>query len=684
MKLFTKIYLAVFLCFLAAVILISYVMSARHIRALQKHIVREQKVVGSFISRDIERGQLESRWPFESLARVSRQDNFLFWWIVDGTGTIHLANDISFIGSRADSYCYFGPVADTTGDGQVILNRPRNYGIFVKSFGAGKNKWTFWLGFRAAEISEARGDVILWVTVLSASALAALAGVLYLTITHFTRPIRSLAEGAARIGRGELGHRVQIRSADELGELARSFNKMAEDLAATTTSIDKLNREVSHRQQAEEALRQRTQRVISHRNVLLKLAKMQKGDLGLALNTITEQAGKTLSVERVSIRLFTEDRSAMVCADSYKLSENIHKGGLRLAVKDFPRYFQALEENRILAANDARTDRRTSELIEKYLQPLGITSMMDVPLRLHGAVIGTVCHGHTGPPRAWTIEEQDFAASLADMVALAMEASERKKVEEMLQALNTDLESTVQQLNLVNRELQDFAYIVSHDLKAPLRGIKSLAGWLASDYADRFDETGREQIKLLSTRVDRMHNLIEGVLQYSRAGRSTEQKQPVNLNELVDEVIDAITPPENITITIKNPLPVIMGEKTRLVQIFQNLLSNAVKFMDKLQGQVQIGCADEGGFWKFSVADNGCGIEEKHFSRIFQLFATLVPRDDFESTGVGLTVAKKIVELYGGRIWVESKLGQGSTFFFTLPKQQKELTDAKQKANIAC
>jgi signal transduction histidine kinase len=118
------------------------------------------------------------------------------------------------------------------------------------------------------------------------------------------------------------------------------------------------------------------------------------------------------------------------------------------------------------------------------------------------------------------------------------------------------------------------------------------------------------------------------------------------------------------------------------MQVFQNLLSNAVKYMDKPQGEVRVGCVEEDGFWKFSVADNGPGIEERHFERIFKIFQTLSPQDEFESTGIGLTVIKKIVELYGGKVWVQSKVGQGSTFFFTLPKAKKEVADAKLEANV--
>ncbi|MGA1980652.1 MAG: PAS domain S-box protein [Sedimentisphaerales bacterium] len=268
-----------------------------------------------------------------------------------------------------------------------------------------------------------------------------------------------------------------------------------------------------------------------------------------------------------------------------------------------------------------------------------------------------------------------FVESFVDIIEL-------KQAEQRQAQLIRELERTNQEVENANQELKDFAYIVSHDLKAPLRGIKTVAGWISADYADKLDDNGKEQMKLLVGRVDRMHNLIDGILQYSRVGRVEEEKVVVNLNELVTEAIDMIAPPENITITVENELPVIKCEQTRITQVFQNLLSNAVKYMDKPQGRIKVGCVEENGFWKFSVADNGPGIEEKNFERIFKIFQTLTPRDELESTGIGLTVAKKIVELYNGKIWVESKPGEGSTFFFILPKQEMEVEGAKLEANI--
>ncbi|MFA5251261.1 MAG: ATP-binding protein [Phycisphaerae bacterium] len=268
------------------------------------------------------------------------------------------------------------------------------------------------------------------------------------------------------------------------------------------------------------------------------------------------------------------------------------------------------------------------------------------------------------------------------IIAIARNVSERMQAEQRQTQLIQELERTNHEVAKVNKELKDFAYIVSHDLKAPLRGIKTVAEWISADYADKLDDNGKEQMKLLTGRVDRMYNLIDGILQYSRVGHTEEEIAMVNLNEIVADAIDIIAPPENITITIENELPAIECEQTRIMQVFQNLLSNAVKYMDKPQGQIKVGCVEEGGFWKFSVADNGCGLEEKDYEKIFQLFQTLSPRDKFESTGIGLTVTKKIVEMYNGKIWVESEPGRGSTFFFTVPKRGMGVKDAKLEAYI--
>ncbi len=243
---------------------------------------------------------------------------------------------------------------------------------------------------------------------------------------------------------------------------------------------------------------------------------------------------------------------------------------------------------------------------------------------------------------------------------LREEIIERKKAEDALRQASLELQET-------NRELKNFAYVVSHDLKAPLRAVGKLTRWLATDYGEALDDEGKQQMQLLQDRVKGMHNLIDGILHYSRIGRIHEQLGEVDLNQVLREVIDSLDPPSHVTVLIENELPTVRCEETRLHEVFQNLLDNAVKYMDKPKGEIRINCVDRNGQWQFGVRDNGPGIDRIHFERIFQMFQTLQPKRKTESIGIGLALVKKIVELHGGTIWVESTVGVGTAFLFTLP-----------------
>lgn len=244
---------------------------------------------------------------------------------------------------------------------------------------------------------------------------------------------------------------------------------------------------------------------------------------------------------------------------------------------------------------------------------------------------------------------------------IQFEMNQRKQVEEQLKILVEDVERT-------NKELEEFAYVVSHDLKAPLRGINSLSRWLYEDYLDVLDENGREILDKLQVRTKRMHNFIEGVLRYSRIGRVKPTPQVLNSEEVVQEVIDGLSPPDNISVKTNDTLPTIVYDKMFLSQLFQNLVGNAITHLDKPNGEVVISGIERGNVWEFCVKDNGVGIEERHFDRIFKIFQCLKARSEKESTGIGLSLVKKIIERTGGSVWVESTLGEGSAFYFTIPK----------------
>ncbi|MEK6725767.1 MAG: ATP-binding protein [Deltaproteobacteria bacterium] len=291
---------------------------------------------------------------------------------------------------------------------------------------------------------------------------------------------------------------------------------------------------------------------------------------------------------------------------------------------------------------------------------------------------------------------KDLDGAVLGVVCLALDISERKKTEEKLRKAYDEIKATqdaslsimedmeiqrkkleatvrekdalMSQVERANKELQDFAYIVSHDLKAPLRAIGTISSWIAEDYKDKLDDAGREQLFVLLQRTKRMHDMIEGILQYSRVGRIKGTPETIDTGKVAEQVREALSSPANMQIKIHAPMPAIFIDPVQINQIIQNLISNAIKYMDKPEGLVEVGCRDAGEFWEFYVKDNGPGIEEKHFERIFQIFQTLKARDEFESTGIGLTIVKKIIEQSGGRVWVESEVGNGSTFKFTIPK----------------
>ncbi|MFA5238509.1 MAG: ATP-binding protein [Phycisphaerae bacterium] len=259
---------------------------------------------------------------------------------------------------------------------------------------------------------------------------------------------------------------------------------------------------------------------------------------------------------------------------------------------------------------------------------------------------------------------------------LNQEIVERKKAEEYIENLNKDLKSTVALLTQSNRQLREFAHLAAHDLKTPLRGISALAQWLVDDYKEKFDDAGRRQIELLVARVERMNELVNAILEYSTISRDRRKERPTDLNRLVGTILVETKPPANIKITINKNLPVVICKEAHLWQIFHGLLANAIRFIDKPEGHIAIDYTDKGDLWEFSVSDNGMGIAPQHFEKIFQLFQILNTNQD-KSSGIGLTFVRKIVELYGGQIWLTSELGRGSTFFFTLPKVLDVINDEK-------
>ena len=306
-----------------------------------------------------------------------------------------------------------------------------------------------------------------------------------------------------------------------------------------------------------------------------------------------------------------------------------------------------------------------------------LKSILCIPLLLKQQVLGILYLENKLIPAVFTHEQQELTKLLTAQAAVALQntllVNKMKQHQKEIEVLNKSLEQRVKErtaeLNRVNEELNNFAYIVSHDLKAPLRAINQLSGWVAEDYADSFDDDGKTQMALIRGRAKRMHEMIDGILQYSRIGRIKGELENIDIKLLIQEIILLISPPENIKIHIKGTFPTIKGNKLEFHQVFQNLIDNAIKYNDKESGIIELRCIEQINDWQISISDNGPGVAKKYQEKIFQLFQTLKPKDQSDSTGVGLSLIEKIVTRWGGRIWIESEEGKGCTFVFTIPKK---------------
>lgn len=259
------------------------------------------------------------------------------------------------------------------------------------------------------------------------------------------------------------------------------------------------------------------------------------------------------------------------------------------------------------------------------------------------------------------ISQGDFEVKITDA-----KNDEMSRLSESLNVMAGKLNTYFTNLTKTNKELDQFAYVVSHDLKAPLRAINNLAEWISEDLPDA-DAEIKQNLQLMRGRAHRMENLINGILEYSKVGRKAVPVEKFSVKELLEEIIDSLAPPPNINIELPEKAPVLTSEKILMQQVFTNLISNGIKYNNKPTGNIKITVQQNDGQNEYIVEDNGPGIPEIYHDRIFGIFQTMEARDTRESTGVGLAIVKKIIEEKGGSIRVESAEDLFTRFIFTWP-----------------
>lgn len=307
------------------------------------------------------------------------------------------------------------------------------------------------------------------------------------------------------------------------------------------------------------------------------------------------------------------------------------------------------------------------------MPPLGMLILVELlpRLRLFEAKLGMAL-ATTLASTVVAVLEMKLALKLAsiDSDRQAHQSSLRRALADLAVALR-DRDRVQKDLERSNRDLDEFAYAASHDLRAPLRGIANLAHWLEEDLGSDLPSSARQQLELLRSRVHRMEALIDGILNYSRAGRTHEPVRAVDVDALLRETIELVAAPPGARIQIEGSMPQLSTERAQLQQVCLNLISNAVKHAHRSDPHVAIKAEDQGEFVHFTISDNGPGIAPQYQERIWGMFQTLESRDQVEGTGIGLATVKKLVERRGGRVGVDSAEGSGARFFFTWPRNHK-------------
>ncbi|MFO0829752.1 MAG: ATP-binding protein [Phycisphaerales bacterium] len=554
-------------------------------------------------------------------------------------------------------------------------------------------RWRVGVVLPESSIASPLISTLRWMAIIgvAAAALGSLAA--FRLSARITRPFEELRRrlrGEPPSERGSAGFDIE-----EVAEFAQAYDEMQARVTTRQGDLEQTNRamadEIAQRRAAEDALRAHEARLAELNRALIELAHSRTilaGDLGQALREATELGAHALSVARVSVWRFDADRRTLVCDDLYERDAGQHSRGTSIAAEAHPAYFAALEQERVVSASDASSDPRTAGFALGYLNRFGITSMLDASLRRGERVIGAVCFEHVGPRRVWTREDELFADAFADLVMLALEASERARAEADLRNLNATLERRVdertrdlaranQRLSELDRLKSQFLATTSHELRTPLHSILGFTSIVKSGLVGPVNDEQRKQLEIVHASAKHLLSLITDLLDLSRieAGRMEVFPESVTPASVIDEVARSITPlvaAKGLAwrADVRDPGLRIECDRKRLFQILLNLASNAVKFTERGEVRIEAGPRDDR--YEISVIDTGVGIPQDQMSHIFEAFGQISVSDrrlaEAESgTGLGLYLSKQLVGLLGGTIRAESELGHGSRFTLSLP-----------------
>jgi PAS domain S-box-containing protein len=454
------------------------------------------------------------------------------------------------------------------------------------------------------------------------------------------------------------------------------------DESGTPKYLLGISEDITEQKQMKHEERRRAAMLESQQFALCELAKHEAvyaGNLDQAFKVLTEIGSRVLGVERTSVWALEENESRLRLLNLFEHTSTRHTSGMVLHARNYPGYFRALlQEEYVLAAHEAHRDLRTRELSASYLQPHGIGSILDVPIRLDGKVVGVLCHEHAGKPRAWTPDEIHFASSLTAFVTIAIGAHRKNETEQALRLAKEEAE-------VANRAKSEFLASISHEIRTPMNAIIGMADLL---WETPLTTEQRKYLRIFRRAGGTLLNLINDILDLSKveAGHLELESIDFDLSEVVDKAVEMLGMRANekgleLACHVAPDVPcLLIGDPTRLTQILINLIGNALKFTDKGTVIVQVtndpNMSSRGSI-RLSVTDTGIGIPTDKLTSIFESFtqAHTSTTRQYGGTGLGLAISKQLAERMNGRIWVESTVGKGSTFHCSVTLEVQSALD---------